>query len=153
MKFLIPVLVAALPLPALMTVPAGAQSLASSYTTRDGRASTVVIACPATDGSFTAGPCSLSKPAPVTYAVPAAAAIATANVAVTVFTAGSVANGCDVVNTGAAILYLDFTTTAAAGSATSLPLQPGQSYHCPFALVGAVTAVASQSQPLVAVRY
>lgn len=157
MKFvipsLIPALLAALPVPGLVATPAGAQSLASSYSTRDGRAATVIIACPTTDGSFTASPCSLSKPAPVTYATSAAAAIASANVAVTVFAAGSIANGCDVVNTGPAMLYLDFTTTASAGSATSFPLQSGQSYHCPFAPVGAVSAVASQQQSFVAVRY
>ncbi len=130
-----------------------AQPVSSSYATQNGRAGTVVIACPSQDGSFTAGPCPMSKPGPVTYSAPAAAAINVANVPVTIFPAGSVATGCDFVNTGSVPLYLDFTTTAAAGAATSIPLQPGQSFHCPYPPTGAVTAVASQAQPFVAIRY
>ena len=67
-----------------------AQQIASSYATRDGRAGTVVIACPNSDGSYTAALCSIAKPSPVTYVAPAASAITTANTAVTVFTAGAV---------------------------------------------------------------
>lgn len=130
-----------------------AQSLSSSYATRDGRAGTVVIACPSQDGSYTAGPCAITKPGAVAYTAPAATAITVANTAVTVFTAGAVQTGCDFVNTGSAVLYLDFTATASAGSATSIPLQPGQSFHCPYPPLGAVSAVASQPQPFVAVRY
>ena len=130
-----------------------AQPMTSSYATRDGRAGTVVIACPSLDGTFTAGPCAISKPGAVAYSAPVASAITTANSPVTVFSAGSVPTGCDVVNTGAAILYLDFTSLAAAGSPTSIPLQAGQSFHCPFPPLGTVTAVASQPQPFVAIRY
>ncbi len=132
---------------------AAADPLRSSYATNDGRASTVVIACPSQDGTFSAAACAISKPGAVAYAAPNAAAIATANTPVTVFAAGAVPTGCDIVNSGPTILYLDFTATAAAGSPTSIPLQPGQAFHCPFPPQGAVTAVASQPQPFVAIRY
>lgn len=138
---------------AVFAGPAIAQTLSSSYATHDGRAGTVVIACPSTDGSYLAGPCPMGRQSTVTYAAPASGAVAAANVPVTVFAAGQVASGCDIVNTGAAILYLDFTAPAAAGSSTSIPLQPGQSFHCPHPPAGAVTAVASQPQPFVAIRY
>ncbi len=130
-----------------------AQSMASSYATRDGRAGTVVIACPSQDGAYTAGPCAISKPGAVAYSPPNVAAISAANTAVTVFGAGTVATGCDFVNTGSAVLYLDFTAVASAGAPTSIPLQPGQSFHCPYPPVGAVSAIASQPQPFVAIRY
>jgi hypothetical protein len=130
-----------------------AQSMASSYASRDGRIGTVVIACPSQDGSYTAGPCPISKPGAVTYAGPTTVAVTTANTAVTVFPAGSVATGCDIVNSGTGVLYLDLTTTAVAGSSTALPLQPGQSFHCPYPPSGAVSAVATAPQNFVAIRY
>ncbi len=137
----------------LSTSVAAAQPMASSYATRNGHADTVVIACPSQDGSFTAGPCPMSKPGPVTYQAPGTATISTPNVAVTVFAAGSVANGCDFVNTGSSVLYIDLTAMASAGAPTSIPLQPNQSFHCPYPPVGAVTAVAAQAQSFVAIRY
>ncbi len=137
----------------LISISARAQSIGSSYSTRDGRAGTVVMSCPSQDGSYTALSCNLGKPAVVTYAGPASSAIVTANVAVTVFAAGTVSTGCDVVNTGTAVVYLDFVATALAGSATSIPLQANQSFHCPYPPTGAVTAIAAQPQPFVAVRY
>ena len=132
---------------------AAADPIRSSYSTNDGRTSTVVIACPSQDGSFTAAACALNKPGAVSYGAPGSAAIATANVPVVVFPAGAVATGCDVVNSGSATLYLDFTATAVAGSPTSIPLLPGQAFHCPFPPLGAVSAVASQPQSFVAIRY
>jgi len=135
------------------TVAAHAQPVASTYATRDGRVGAVVIVCPSSDGSYIAGACAFARPANVSYAPPAASAIATANVAVTVFASGSVSTGCDLVNTGSAILYLDFTGPAAAGSPTAIPMQPGQSFHCPYAPSAAVSAVAAQPQSFVAVRY
>ena len=149
----LPVLLPFLIPAALHAQPATNQPVTSSYATRDGRAGTVVIACPSQDGSFTAGPCSITKPGAVAYSAPAASAVVTANTPVTVFTAGAVPTGCDFVNTGSAVLYVDFTAVAAAGAATSIPLQPGQSFHCPYPPLGAVTAVASQPQPFVAIRY
>ena len=137
----------------LAPVLAAAQPVAGSYATRDGRANTVVIACPSQDGTFTAGPCAISKPGAVAYTAPSSAAITVANTAVTVFAAGTVPTGCDFVNTGSAVLFLDFTATASAGAATSVPLQPGQAFHCPYPPLGAVSAVASQPQPFVAIRY
>lgn len=130
-----------------------AQPMASTYAGRDGRISTVVIACPSQDGTFTAGPCTMTKPGIVTYAAPAISGIAVANVPVTVFAAGSVQTGCDVVNTGTTTLYIDLTTTAAIGSATSLPLLPGQAFHCPYPPSGGISAVATAAQPFVAIRY
>lgn len=140
-------------LAAFLPIASHAQPVTSSYATRDGRAGTVVIACPSQDGSFTAGPCSITKPGPVAYTAPIASSVAAANTPVTIFPPGAVSTGCDFVNTGSAVLYLDFTATAAAGSPTSIPLQPGQSFHCPFPPLGAVTAVAAQPQPFVAIRY
>jgi hypothetical protein len=137
----------------LLPTACGAQSMASSYASRDGRIGAIVIACPSQDGSYTAGPCPISKPTTVTYGGPATFAVTTANTAVTVFAAGAVATGCDVVNTGAGVLYLDFTTTAVSGSGTALPLQPGQSFHCPYPPSGPVSAVAATPQSFVAIRY
>ena len=130
-----------------------AQGIGSSYSTRDGRAGTVVVACPSQDGSYTALVCAFNKPSTATYLGPAIGAVATANVAVTVFPAGSVTTGCDIVNTGPGVLYLDFVNTALAGSTTSIPLQTNQSFHCPFPPLGGVSAVASQPQSFVAIRY
>jgi hypothetical protein len=137
----------------LLPAHAFAQSMASSYATQDGRVGTVVIACPSVDGSYTAGPCTMSKPGAVSYTSPAASSITTPNTAVTVFAAGSVATGCDFVNSGSGVLYVDLTTTAVIGSATSIPLQPGQSFHCPYPPAGAVSAIAAQAQSFVAIRY
>lgn len=137
----------------LMPVAAVAQPMASSYASRDGRIGTTVIACPSLDGAFTAGPCPIGKPNPVNYAAPASAAIVTANIAVTVFPAGTVSTGCDIVNSGTGVLYLDFTGPAVIGSATALPLQPGQAFHCPFPPTGAVSATAAAAQTFVAIRY
>ena len=138
----------------LLTIScAQAQAIGSSYSTRDGRAGTVVIACPSQDGSYTAQVCTLSRPIAVNYAAPASGAVAIANAAVTVFSAGSVQTGCDIVNTGSATLYVDLTTTAVAGSPTSIPLQPNQAFHCPYPPTNAVTAVAAQAQSFVAIRY
>ena len=137
----------------LMPTICAAQSMASSYAGRDGRIGTVVISCPSQDGSYTAGPCPISKPAAVTYSGPSNFMIGTANTAVTVFLAGTVTTGCDFVNTGSGVLYLDLTTTAVAGSATAVPLQPGQSFHCPYPPTGNVSAVAATPQSFVAIRY
>jgi hypothetical protein len=137
----------------LLPAQAFAQPMVSSYATQDGRVGTVVIACPSQDGSYTAGPCAMSKPGAVSYVSPVASSIPAPNTAVTVFTAGSVATGCDFVNSGSGILYLDLTTTAVIGSATSIPLQPGQSFHCPYPPAGAVSAIAAQAQSFVAIRY
>ena len=136
-----------------VAVIAHAQEVGSSYATLDGRAGTIILACPSEDGSFTALACSFEKPSAVTYSGPMTAAVASPNVAVVVFPAGSISAGCDIVNTGTAVLYIDLAATAFAGSSTSIPLQPNQSFHCPFPPLGPVTAVASAPQPFVAVRY
>jgi hypothetical protein len=88
------------------------------------------------------------------YAGPDASAVVQANVAVTVFKTGSVPNGADILNTGGAVLYMDATgVDAVAGSPTAIPIQPGQPYHFPYPPAGAVSVVAAQPQPFVAVRY
>ena len=137
----------------LVPLTTTAQPVASSYSGRDGRVGTVVIACPSQDGSFTAGPCPIGKPPSVDYAAPVTSSIATANTAVTVFPPGSVATGCDIINSSGGVLYIDFTTTAVIGAATSLPLQPGQSFHCPYPPAGGMSAIAAQPQSFVAIRY
>ncbi len=137
----------------LLPAHAFAQRMVSSYATQDGRVGTVVIACPSQDGSYSAGPCAINKPGVVSYAPPVASSIPAPNTAVTVFTAGSVTTGCDFVNAGPGVLYVDLTAVAAIGSATSIPLQPGQSFHCPYPPTGAVSAIAAQAQPFVAIRY
>ena len=96
----------------------------------------------------------ISNPSTVTYTAPTTSAIATANMAVTVFRAGSLTHGCDIENTSSATLYIDFVATALAGAATSIALAPGGGgYHCPFPPTGAVTAVASTPVSFVAVGY
>ncbi len=137
----------------LLPTAALAQPVSSSYATQNGRAGTVVIACPSQDGSFTAGPCPMSKPGPVTYSAPGASAISVANTPVTVFPAGSVTTGCDFVNTGSVVLYLDFTkprlrarrlrSRCSRVSRSTVPTRPP----------GPSPAVASQAQSFVAVRY
>ena len=91
-----------------------------------------------------------------TPAAGAATSIATGGTAVVVFTAGSIVNVADIVNppTATEVLYVDIVTTAAAGSATSIPLQPGQSYRVSAPIRTAVTAVAATAgHDFVAVRY
>ena len=139
--------------PALARRLLHADPIRSSYSTGDGRAGTVVIACPSQDGTFTAAACAANKPGTVAYAAPATAAIATANSPVTVFAAGAVPTGCDFVNSGSAVLYLDFTTTALAGSRHLDPAAAGPGVPLPLPPLGAVSAVASQPQPFVAIRY
>ena len=86
-------LLAVLLYPALASMQAQADPLKSSYSTGDGRAGTVIIACPSQDGTFSAAPCSIAQPGAVTYSSPAAAAITAANSPITVFAPGSIATG------------------------------------------------------------
>jgi hypothetical protein len=75
---------------------------------------------------------------------------------VTVFAAGVIVNGADIINppTATETLYIDFFGTAAAGASTSIPLTAGQGYHIAGPLATAVTAVAAtSSHAFVAVRY
>ncbi len=107
-------------------------------------------------GTGSDAPVRFSAPLPSVPIGPAASQIASANVAVTVFPAGSVVNVADVINPATAIepLYVDFVNAAAAGSATSIPLQPGQSYRISCPLASAVTAVAATAgHGFVAVSY
>ena len=94
------------------------------------------------------------KPQTVTFHAANASAIATPNVAVPVFLAGSVTNGFIIFNPpGNVVLYVDLVQTAAAGQPTSLPLQPGQQLVVPNPTTGAVSAVASQAQSFNSVSY
>ena len=124
-------LIKLLAIAALLPLAAAAQPIASSYEGRDGRVGAVVIACPSQDGSFTAGPCPIGQPPTVNYAL----------------------TGCDSIKSGGGVLYIDFTATAILGAATSLPLQPGQSFHCPYPPAGGMSAIAAQPQAFVAIRY
>jgi hypothetical protein len=101
-------------------------------------------------------PVRTSPPLPSTPSGPMKAQIATGNVAVTVFAAGSIVNVADIINPEGAgePLYIDFVTTAVAGSATSIPLLPGQAYRISCPLTSAVTAVAATAgHGFVAVSY
>ena len=93
---------------------------------------------------------------PSTPAAPLAAQIATANVAVTVFAAGTILHVADIINptTASEPLYLDLVATAVAGSATSIPLLPGQAYRVSLPITTPVTAVAATAgHAFVAVSY
>ncbi len=89
----------------------------------------------------------------VNYVAADAAAIVTANVAVTLFNAAEIQSGCDIINPGPATLYVDFTTVAVAGASTAIPIAAGGAYHCPYPPLGAISAVAASAQTIVAVRY
>jgi hypothetical protein len=84
-------------------------------------------------------------PQPSTPVGPLTSQIATANVAVTVFAAGSIAHVADIVNPSTATepLYVDIVAPATAGSATSIPLIPGQAYRVSTPISTPVTAVAA----------
>ena len=92
-----------------------------------------------------------SKPA-----APSTHTITTGGTAVTVFPAGSIANGADIINPASAteILYIDFVTNAVAGSATSIPIAVGATYRLPWPITSELTAVsATTGHAFVAVRY
>ena len=91
-----------------------------------------------------------------TPVVGAATSIVTGGTAVVVFPAGSIANVGDIANppNASEVLYVDITTIAAAGSASSIPLMPGQSFHICGPLKTAVSAVsATGGHAFIAVRY
>jgi len=87
---------------------------------------------------------------------PLASQIVTANVAVTVFAACSIVSVADIINptTATEPLYIDVVTQAKAGSATSVPLLPGQAYRVSTPICTALTAVAATAgHAFVAVSY
>ena len=91
-----------------------------------------------------------------TPVVGAATSIVTGGTAVTVFPAGSIVNVADIVNppNASEVLYVDITTVAVAGSASSVPLMPGQPFHICGPLTTAVSAVAATGgHTCIAVRY
>ena len=101
-------------------------------------------------------PVRTDSPLPGTPTAPLAAQIVTANVPVTVFAAGSIVHVADVINPAGASepLYVDIVGPAAVGSATSIPLLPGQAYRVSVPIASAVTAVAATAgHAFVAVRY
>jgi hypothetical protein len=107
-------------------------------------------------GTGSDAPVRAKPPLPCRPVGPLAAQIATANVPVTVFAASSIVNVADVINPASATepLYVDVVTAAAAGSATSVPLLPGQAYRVSSPLCTAVTAVAATAgHAFVAVSY
>ncbi len=94
-------------------------------------------------------------PAQATPAAPSASSIVTGGTAVTVFAAGVIENVADIINPPSAseTLYIDFVTAAVAGSATSIPLSPGQAYRISGPITTAVSAVAATAgHAFVAVR-
>jgi hypothetical protein len=93
---------------------------------------------------------------PCTPAAPVASQVAEANKAVTVFDAGTIVNVADILNPPSASepLYVDLVADASAGSATSIPLQPGQGYRVSAPITTAVSVVAATAgHAFVAVRY
>jgi hypothetical protein len=87
---------------------------------------------------------------------PLVSRVATANVPVTVFAGGSIVNVADIINppTATEPLYVDVVAPAAAGSATSVPLLPGQAYRVSSPLCTPVSAVAATAgHAFVAVSY
>lgn len=107
-------------------------------------------------GTGSQSPVRANPPLPTKPAGPLAAQIATANVPVTVFAAGSVVNVADILNPPAQTepLYVDIVSPAAAGAPTSIPLQPGQAYRVSAPISTAVTAVAATAgHSFIAVTY
>jgi hypothetical protein len=76
---------------------------------------------------------------------PLTSQVATANVAVTVFAAGTIQNVADIVNplTATETLYVDIVGSAVCGAPTSIPLAPGQAYRVSAPIKSAVTVVAA----------
>jgi hypothetical protein len=107
-------------------------------------------------GAGTQVPMRFTPPVASVPTAPLAAQIATANVAVTVFAAGTIVNIADIINppTATEPLYVDLVGPALAGAATSVPLLPGQAYRVSAPISTPVTAVAaSAGHAFVAVSY
>jgi hypothetical protein len=109
-----------------------------------------------------------TNPPLTTPSGPLVSSIATGGVAVTIFNGGSITNVIDIINpfdpdgsngNGECIpteetLYIDFVGTATPGSATTIPLVPGQPYRISGPISTPVTAVAATSgHCFVAVSY
>ena len=86
-----------------------------------------------------------TPPLPSVPCGPLASQVVAGGVPVVVFAPGSINNVADIINPPAAIepLYLDLVAPAAAGSATSIPLLPGQAYRISAPVATAVTVVAA----------
>lgn len=107
-------------------------------------------------GTGTTMPVRQNPALPSTPIAPAASQIVTGGVAVTVFPARSIVTVADIINPPSATepLYIDIVATAAAGSATSVPLAPGQAYRISGPIATAVTAVgATAGHSFVALSY
>ena len=107
-------------------------------------------------GTGSQSPVRATPPLPTTPSGPLASQIATANVPVTVFAAGSIINVADIMNPPSQTepLYVDVAAPAAAGAATSIPLLPGQAYRISTPVSTAVTVVAATAgHSFVAVSY
>jgi len=107
-------------------------------------------------GTGSGAPVRVTPPLPGAAIGPLASQIVAANVPVTVFAACSIVNVADIINPPAAIepLYVDVVAPAVAGSATSVPLLPGQAYRVSCPLHTPITAVAATAgHTFVAVSY
>ncbi len=101
-------------------------------------------------------PVRATPPLPSTPVRPLANQVASANIPVTVFAAGSIVNVADIINptTATEPLYIDIVAPALAGSATSGPLLPGQAYRVSSPITAALSAVAATAgHAFVAVSY
>ena len=91
-----------------------------------------------------------------TPVAPVNSTVTSGGVAVVVFAAATIPHVADIVNpvTASSVLYVDVLNVASAGTATSIPLQAGQSYRVSQPLSTAVTAVAADGgHAFVAVAY
>ena len=107
-------------------------------------------------GTGSDAPVRTNPPLPCTPTGPLVSQVATANTPVTVFAPGTINHVADVINpvTAAEPLYIDIVAPAAIGSATSVPLLPGQAYRVSGPISTAVSAVAATGgHAFVALKY
>ena len=87
---------------------------------------------------------------------PLVSSIATGGTAVTVFGLGTISRWADIINPSSATetLYIDIYHTAVAGSATSIPIQPGGASRISGPIPTVVSAVAATTgHTFVAIAY
>jgi hypothetical protein len=87
---------------------------------------------------------------------PLANVVKAANASLVVFRNGTIENVADIINPPDApgVLYVDIVTDAAAGSATSIPIGPGQAYRVSSPINAPVSVTSKTAgHAFVAVRY
>lgn len=107
-------------------------------------------------GTGSEAPIRATPPLPSKPVGPLVSQVAQANIPVTVFAACSIVSVADIINPTSATepLYVDVVGPALAGSATSVPLQPGQAYRVSSPICTPLTVVAATAgHSFVAVSY